>query len=181
MSGVAVTTKRAAEMLLSAPYLDETLGLLVPDAERDRFAAWRDIARLDGLTVAVANAPYFARQVHALLPRATVHGLDTAADMFDASHSFDAVALPAERGSAWTLLHPQFSMVVPEGALVRIPLAYPVARRDAAWAAFLGTWIDLKRKDGTLQALFEHWIQGRQAEASRPRWSIARDVLHWLP
>ena len=41
-------------------------------------------------------------------------------------------------------------MVVPEGALIKVPLAYPIARRDAAFATFVNTWIELKRKDGTL-------------------------------
>jgi ABC-type amino acid transport substrate-binding protein len=70
--------------------------------------------------------------------------------------------------------------VVPEGALVKIPLAYPIGRRDAAFAAFMNAWLDLKRKDGTLDTLFKYWILGQNAAPARPRWSIARDVLHWM-
>ena len=64
---------------------------------------------------------------------------------------------------------------------MKVPLAYPVARHDSALAAFLDTFIDLKRKDGTIDALYGHWILGRQATARRPRWSILRNVLHWNP
>ena len=32
-------------------------------------------------------------------------------------------------------------------------------------------------KKGDAQALFDHWILGRGAEESRPRWSVIRDVL----
>ena len=42
MSGVAVTTDRASQMLFSDSYLDETLGLLVPDHARDRFGSWAE-------------------------------------------------------------------------------------------------------------------------------------------
>jgi ABC-type amino acid transport substrate-binding protein len=91
-----------------------------------------------------------------------------------------AVVFPAERGSAWTLLHPEYSMVVPEGQLIKVPLAYPIARRDEPLATFLNTWIDLKRKDGTLTALFDYWILGRNAAPRQPRWSIARNLLHWI-
>jgi Na+/H+-dicarboxylate symporter/ABC-type amino acid transport substrate-binding protein len=182
MSGVVVTPLRAGEMLLSDSYLDETLGLLVRDADRERFSSWRGLADGDGLTVGVANAPYFANQIRELLPRATLRTFASAEEIFAAGPgAFDAVALPAERGSAWTLLHPQFSMVVPEGALVKVPLAYPIARRDAMWATFVNTWIELKRKDGTLQMLIEYWVHGHNATPARPRWSIVRDVLHWLP
>jgi hypothetical protein len=62
---------------------------------------------------------------------------------------------------------------------IHLPLAYPVARRDLGMARFLGLWIDIKRKDGTVQALYDHWILGRDARAKKPRWSILRDVLHW--
>ena len=45
MGGVAVTTLRAAEMLFSSSYLDETLAFVVPDHQRDRFARWETSAR----------------------------------------------------------------------------------------------------------------------------------------
>jgi hypothetical protein len=37
-------------------------------------------------------------------------------------------------------------------------------------ARFLGTWIDLQRKNGTIQALYDHWILGRDARPRQPRW-----------
>jgi hypothetical protein len=91
----------------------------------------------------------------------------------------DAMVLTAERGSFLTLLHPAFSVAVPHPLQIRLPLAYPVARHDLEAARFLSTWIDLKKKDGTIQALYDHWILGRDAKAKGRRWSILRDVLHW--
>jgi ABC-type amino acid transport substrate-binding protein len=69
---------------------------------------------------------------------------------------------------------------VPGPGLIKIPLAYPVGRRDERLATFVNTWITLKRKDGTLDATYKHWILGQDAVARRPRWSIVRDVLHWM-
>ncbi len=49
-------------------------------------------------------------------------------------------------------------------------------------ASMVNTWIELKRKDGTIDELFEHWILRKgQREPKRPRWSVLRDVLHWVP
>ena len=181
MSGVAVTTLRASQILFSASYLDETLGLLVLDHDRDRFASWSAIDRLGAVTIGVPGLPYFIDKLHELAPRATTRPFNTVAEVFGADRlAMDAVALPAERGSAWTLLYPQYSVVVPEGALVKIPLAFPIGRRDAAFAAFMNAWLDLKRKDGTLDTLFKYWILGQNAAPARPRWSIARDLLHWM-
>jgi ABC-type amino acid transport substrate-binding protein len=94
--------------------------------------------------------------------------------------TFDAVVLPAERGSVLTLFYPKYTVVVAEPGIVRIPLAYPVAARDQNWASFLNTWIELKRRDGTIDALYGHWILGKQTGKRQPRWSVIRNVLGWV-
>jgi hypothetical protein len=76
-----------------------------------------------------------------------------------------------------TLLYPKYTVVIPEPGVVKIPLAYPVAGRDQNWASFLNTWIELKRRDGTIDALYGHWILGKQAGKRQPRWSVIRNVL----
>ena len=48
MAGVAVTTLRAAELLFSATYLDETLAFVVPDHLREQFSSWDSIRELHG-------------------------------------------------------------------------------------------------------------------------------------
>ena len=87
------------------------------------------------------------------------------------------MVLTAERGSFLTLLYPAFSVAVPHPLQIRLPLAYPVASHDVEAARFLSTWIELKKRDGTIQALYDHWILGKDAKPKAPRWSILRDVL----
>jgi len=88
----------------------------------------------------------------------------------------DAIVAAAERGSAWTLLHPEFTVVVPRPGIVRIPLAYPLVR-DEEWRDFVDRWLELKRKDGTLDELYSYWILGQDAVERHRRWSILDDVL----
>jgi ABC-type amino acid transport substrate-binding protein len=181
MSGVAITTERARELLLSDSYLDETVALVVPDHERDRFATWQEIRDRAPLTIAAPDVPYYVRKLHELLPRAVITTQQDIGTWF-AGHDagVDALALPAERGSAWTLRYPAYSVVVPGPDPIRVPLAYPIGKRDAALARYVNTWIALKRKDGTFDAAYRHWILGHDATPDRPRWSIVRDVLHWM-
>ena len=84
------------------------------------------------------------------------------------------------RRSAWTLRYPAFSVVVPGPDPIKVPLAYPIGKRDAAFARVVNTWIALNRKDGTFDSAYQHWILGHDATPTRPRWSIVRDVLHWV-
>ena len=167
--------------MFSIPYLDETLALLVRDPDREVFDSWADINAMGNIEIGVPNLPYFLDKLHDLAPRARIRTVTSAEDLFKGQlEGLRAVALPAERASAWTLLYPQYSVVVPDGARVKIPLAYPLAGRDGRFASFINTWIELKRKDGTLDALFAYWIQGQRAVPRAPRWSILRDVLHWV-
>ena len=92
----------------------------------------------------------------------------------------DAFLATAERASIWTLLHPEYSVVVPRPGRFSVPVAYAVADRDLRLADFVNAWVELKRKDGTISGLFDHWILGRATETSAPRWSVVRDVLHWV-
>jgi Na+/H+-dicarboxylate symporter len=181
MSGVVVTTSRAASNLFSTPYLDETLALVVQDHAREQFSRWDAILAMPSLTIVMAGDPYYIAAIRERLPRATVQIARNISAMFggDATRA-DAIVLPAERGSAWALLHPEYTVVVPEPGLVKLPLAYPIAGHDGALASFINVWIDLKRKDGTIDALYNHWVLGRTASRRQPRWSIIRNVLHWV-
>jgi Na+/H+-dicarboxylate symporter/ABC-type amino acid transport substrate-binding protein len=181
MSGIAVTPERAGEMLFSDPYLDETLAFVVKDHLRDQFSSWTAIRELGGFPVALPNLLYYIDKVKSRAPALKLAPLDSTNQIEDSlkRETFEAVVMPAESGSVMSLLYPKFTVVVPEPEIVKIPLAYPVARRDQYWAHFINTWIELKRRDGTIDALYGHWILGKQAGKRQPRWSIMRNVLHW--
>jgi ABC-type amino acid transport substrate-binding protein len=129
----------------------------------------------------VPDVPYYVEQVRARLPRATLVLVDSIDELFDVRDgSVDAFAVPAERGSAWTLRHPQFSVVVPSPDPVRVPLAFALPQGEPDLATFVNTWLDLKRRDGTVEDLYRYWILGHDRQPPRRRWSIIRDVLHWV-
>jgi len=181
MAGIPVTPERASEMRFSDPYLDETLAFVVKDHLREQFSSWANVRELV-TPVAVPDLSYYVDLIKARAPALKLQVVDTIKQIDDGlkQGTLDAVALPAERGSVMTLLYPKYTVVVPEPGVVKIPLAYPVAHRDQDWAYFLNTWIELKRRDGTIDALYGHWILGKQAGKRQPRWSIMRDVLHWV-
>ena len=181
MAGVAVTTLRAADVLFSSSYLDETLAFVVPDYARDQFSSWDRIRNMPSVTIGMPDVPYYTDKIREKLPHVKLRPVQDLGLVFSEwDPGVDAIAIPAERGSAWTLLYPKYSVVVPEPGIIKVPLAYPIGRHDAAFASFINTWIDLKRKDGTIETLYGYWVLGRDAAPSRPRWSIMRNVLHWV-
>ena len=181
MSGFAITTPRAAAMALSAPYLHETVAFLVPDHRRGDFATRESVLAQTGLRVGIP-VPAAQAIAESFLPdTAQIVPMEDITNRFEERMAeIDALLLTAERGSFWTLLHPAYSVVVPQPNLVEIPVAYPVARGDQELARFMTRWIELKKGDGTLDALYDYWILGKNTEPRTPRWSILRDVLHWV-
>ena len=178
MSGIPVTPIRASSMLFSEPYLDETLGCVVRDHLRERFSTWAAIRALGPMRVGAPNVPYYLQEVRDRAPALRIESV-AVGDTVEEFAKYDAFLMPAERGSVYTLLHPEFTVVVPQPDPIKVPLAYPLARHDE-WKAFVDTWIELKRRDGTIDRLYRHWILGQGAVVARPRWSIIRDVLHWV-
>ena len=88
--------------------------------------------------------------------------------------------MAAEVGAAWTLLYPHYTVVVPEGAVARVPAAYAVRLGDQDLANFLSDWLDIKRRDATLDRLYRYWVLGRDEGRREPRWSVIRNVLGWV-
>ena len=157
MSGVVVTTLRASRMLYSTSYLDETMALVARDSLRTELASWDQLRLRPGLKLAIPNIPYYIQKIRDRLPQADVQVISELTQFFAAPEGSgaDALAFAAERGSAWTLMYPQFSVVIPEPDVVKLPLAYPIGQHDQAFATFVNTWIELKRKDGTIDVALQ--------------------------
>ncbi len=92
----------------------------------------------------------------------------------------DALVHGAEAGSAWTLIYPQYTVAVPLPKPVKVPMAYAMPRGEHDMVKFVNTWLELKKKDKTLERLFDYWILGSGAEKKEPRWSVIRNILHWV-
>jgi Na+/H+-dicarboxylate symporter/ABC-type amino acid transport substrate-binding protein len=179
MSGAVVTADRVLQVQFTAPYLDETVAFIVLDHRTSEFSEWDSVRRLGHLRVGMPTAPYFVRKIRAELDDVEIVPMETMADMFKPRNPpVDALVATAERGSIYTLLHPEYSVVVPKPRPIKVPLAYVVASRDVQFAGVVNAWIDLKRKDGTIDELFSHWILGQQVTRRPPRWSVVRNVLH---
>jgi Na+/H+-dicarboxylate symporter/ABC-type amino acid transport substrate-binding protein len=184
MSGVALTTERAEHVGFTVPYLDEHLAFVVEDHRRAEFTTLDAIRSRRNLRLAVPDIPYYVEKLRMLLPDATVVVLSSREDVEaffrTGPGEVDALVLTAERGSAWSLLYPRFSVSVPHPQVLTIPLAYPVSDRDQAFVTFVDRWLELKKRDGTLDELYDYWVLGKSAQPRQPRWSIMRNVLGWV-
>jgi hypothetical protein len=135
---------------------------------------------MKSLRIGAPPAPYYIRRLRDEVKDVEIVPIDHLDEMF-APHDppVDAFVATAERGSAYTLLHPAYSVAVPKPRPFKVPLAYVVADRDPVMTSMVNTWLEQKRRDGAIDELFAYWILGQDSVPRRPRWSVMRNVLGW--
>jgi Na+/H+-dicarboxylate symporter/ABC-type amino acid transport substrate-binding protein len=181
MCGFVVSLERAEDTGFSLPYMDQTLAFVVRDDRREDFGSREKVKALKELKIAAPDVPYYVRKVREYLPQAEVVLLSSPREFFTRKDDdLDALLYSAESGSAWSLIYPAYTVAVPHPDVLALPVAYAMERSDREWIDFVDTWIDLKKKDRTIASLYDYWILGKSAAEKEPRWSVIRNVLHWV-
>jgi ABC-type amino acid transport substrate-binding protein len=181
--GLPYTADAVGVVAYSTPYLDSTLGFVVRDTDRDLFASIAALRERGQVTIGLTlESAGNAELLRASMPgvRLRVVTLSTPKEFFaGAAPEVDAVAMLAEAGAAWAILHPEFSVVVPRPNPVELPVGIAMRRGDRDLADLVDDWLVVMRSSGELRRAREYWVLGRGAEPSRPRWSVMDDVLGW--
>lgn len=176
------TPRRVEKVAFSTSDYDATVAFIVKDHRRDDFTKWETVRSLEAPRIGfAAQSRYYRSWVEELLPRAKIVELDSPRAFFTKQvKGLDAFIFTAEAGSAWTLVYPGYTVAVPLPKPLKVPFGYPLPRGDQKLKTLVSTWIELRKKDGTFAKLFDHWILGKTVGKGRPRWSVIRDVLHWV-
>jgi ABC-type amino acid transport substrate-binding protein len=181
MSGFAATLGRAREITFSKSYMDQTMALIVKDYRRDEFNSREKLQSIEDLKLGIPDVPYYIDRIKQYLPQAELVLLNSPRDFFTREENeFDALVYSAEAGSAWCLVYPEYTVTIPRPDVLALPLVYAMARKDPEWVNYVNTWIELKIKDQTIESLYNNWILGRNAVEEKPRWSVIRNLLHFV-
>lgn len=163
ISGISVTLERSIRMTLSEPYLIVNLGLVVPDHRRLEFESEEQINALDNPHIAVLEGSLFEENIRGHFPHAIIDRIASPVEFFeDTQADYDVLATHAESGAAWTLVHPEYTVVNPFQHPDRAPLAIAVSGFDVVLEDTLNTWIKLQKVNGSIVKLCEYWIHGKQ-------------------
>jgi len=185
IGAIPITAQHLRTIAFAPPYMDVTGAFAVPDHKRHLFADLKTIQDTPGLTLAVMKS-HITREFFNLLvrefPDASVVEIESRDEFFSDTEGFyDGLLTSAEGGSALTLFYPSFSVVVPRPETFTVPLAFPIAPGGESFSDFIGSWIDIKKKDNSFQRYYDHWILGVTPEEEKPpRWSVIRNVLGWV-
>jgi ABC-type amino acid transport substrate-binding protein len=178
IGGLIVTPDRLAKANFSNPYMNMTAAVVVKDYRRNEFKSLRSIDNNHHIRVGVVGEKR-AETVKRYLPNTEIVLLKTYSDFFtDKPKGVDALVISAEAGSAWTILYPAYSVVVPEPHITEnAAFAMPLGTLD--FEDFVNDWLQMKKTRGTIDNLYDKWILGKEVEQKKRRWSIGRDVFGW--
>ena len=186
LMGLAYDTPNLVSFELSLPYIDGHLGLVVKDFRRHEFATKKDLQQFKKLRLFALTTKHFAehikKRIQALLPYTQVEitTISSYEEFFSLNDDqADGLLELVEVGSALTLLHPEYTSVLPKPSVTKFPLSYAVAKGEKDFALFLSHWLAAKKANAVIYHAKQYWIYGKGAESKEPRWSIMHNVLDW--
>lgn len=184
MSAFPMRVDDLGKMNFTRPYMEMKAAFIVKDYRKKEFQTRADMAAMSVLRVAMtpANSPEDRRLLRAYLPNAELVELESVKDFFSKPDVADALLTTDKIGKAWALLCPEFGVAVPKPHLFVYDVAYaiPIAKGDYIFLEYLNHWLNLQQTSGVVAHQFDYWILGKTPYREKPRWSIIRNVLHWV-
>lgn len=173
-ASVAMTPAAIEQYTLSDTHFSETLSLLVRKEKRAALRDWQEIGGSEQWHLGVPNAYFLAGSLRNQLPAWQVEEIASPRAFVKGQQpQLDAIVFGAAGASAWTLLYPEFGVVVPQPALPAVPMALPLAANDLEFMVYVTQWLRIRRADGTLKKLSDYWIQGKPLHQPQgQRWNL---------
>ncbi|MDJ0902377.1 MAG: cation:dicarboxylase symporter family transporter [Xenococcus sp. MO_188.B8] len=179
---VPLTPRGEAHIDFSHSFATRSLGFVVRSEQKSRFSSWQNLQAEPNLKIAIPTRnSYYISKVRGLLPKANLTPITKSIRDFFATDfdQYDALVLSAETASSYTLLYPSYTVAVPQPS-VKFPVSYILPENSSELSDILNVWLKLKQADGTMNSLYNYWVKGNVKSTLEPRWSIIRNVLHWV-
>lgn len=181
MGGIGITPSRFDQIEFTIPYMELNYAFVVPDYRQSEFTSLSQVAANEDLKIAIIDDTFLITGLERTLPKAEILPVQSYNQFFAGNiGTWDGIVMSAEAGSAWTLLYPNYSVVVPKPEPHIYPIGYGVARGNQQLLNYLNSWVAMMKNGAPLQEVYDRWILGKGAEEVKPRWSIIRNVLHWV-
>jgi len=183
MPGVWYRPYWFSALQLTDPYFTATVGFAVRDERRHDFNRVEKIRQARGLRIGV---PLDTSQLEYVIRRyfdgtdAEFVRIEFWRPYFEGKHpELDAFLMTAEHAAGWSLLHPEYTVVVPQPDPVNVPTAFGVALGADDLQHLVDEWVVYASNTGIVRQGHEYWVMGQGAKSTEPRWSILRNVLKW--
>jgi proton glutamate symport protein len=178
-SDIYNTSLRINTLDPSEPYYRSNLVLMVPSQKAEKFRSRADIEAMKNLRVATLSSPEMKGMVHNLLPLAKIVSVKNYYDL-SRFKDFDAALWTQAQGVGYARTRKGITAVRPKDFGNPILFSYTMPKNSPEFLRYINYWLKLEETGNFAQQMKDHWIQGQPLPDEKPRWSIIRDVLHWV-
>ena len=180
ISGVQVTTKRIQYVNFTNPILNLHYCVVVRDHRAKEFDVDGNLKDKE-LKIATVGNYSIMDNFKNKFPKVEFIKIGKDKEFFqDIDSKYDGLLISLEAGKAWTLLYPEYTSIYRKDLTASFPASYALSQSNISLLNFMNSWLELQKGSGKIDSLYDYWIQGHNASPKQPRWSIAKDVLHWI-
>lgn len=181
MSALTMNEKRLRNLSFTKSYLDSRLILVTEEKMRKRFSSVEKIINNPDLKIAVLKGSSYEQIVYEFFPTDQIIYLDHFED-FPSKGKLVALLWEEQQALAWILKHHNYRIVIPTPAIGIDTLGYAINADSPKFLNYLNQWLELKTNQRFTEKQYDLWIKGKTeiAAPQEKRWSIVRDVLHWI-
>jgi len=176
MSAILMDEKRLMKMDFSQSYAQQQNVLLVARKRLSEFGNYNAIRSMPSLRLGATGD--YKLVANRYFPEAKQFEEPSFNELL--SGEIDAVIWSKVPAFIWCLSNPDYAVLNLGNILGEFYFAYACKLGALNWAVFLDDWLQLKEQSGFLEEQRNYWLEGKPPASQGIRWSIIRDVLHWV-
>ncbi|MGS0727456.1 ABC transporter substrate-binding protein, partial [Shewanella sp. 0m-11] len=181
ISGLQMTTQRLELVGFTTPVLDLHYAFVVKDHRADEFKTDKLIQDAGKVRIASVGSYSIIPHLEEKFPNLEFETIQSDRMFFeDDGNTWDGLMISLEAGKTWTILYPEYTTLYNREEIKSFPASYAVALDNGSLQTFLNSWLELQKSSGFVDKLYGYWILGENAKPKQPRWSVIKDVLHWV-
>lgn len=169
-TGIPLIPENMQNYGLTIPYTSQQLAFVVKKERRTEFTTWLSAIDRKEIIVGVPEAFFYANRIAETFTKAKAWEISSPRLFFrDKEQKIDAMIFGAPAASAWTLIYPEYTVVVPKPRLAALQMAFPINKKDVVFENFMRSWINSKIQDKTIEKYFDYWVRGKYKSSSREK------------
>lgn len=174
MSAVSINEQRLKEIAFSHPYLNPRIVLITPEKYRHKFIKIEKIRKNRALKIAALKGSAFEILAKEHFPNNPLILINSYEEFALEKEEPVALLWEEQESIAWTLIHRNHRVILPDISLGLDTLAYAIAPNNPRFLSYLNQWLALKKAEGFTDRQYNLWVKGKTEIAipQEPRWSI---------
>lgn len=180
MTGISITEQRLKKMCFSTPYLDSQVVFVMRKKFSRLYTSLDDILKTSHLKLVVRKGTSYEALARSLVPEDKLAVIDNYEEYVE-NYPNDVLLRGQPQSIAWSLNHPNFTIVVPKPGISQDSFGYAVSLCSDRMLSYINQWLTLKKNEKFTEQQYDLWVLGKTENAAPQgrRWSIIRDVFGW--